>query len=110
MVRETGMRHWLYRSALALVALTAAAPGAFAFTPAPSDGSFDNTLNTKIQDPEDIMADIQNRPVAGSSMSLGKYGSFSLQMVGPYGGAINADGPFLRDPAANTVPSKREGW
>ena len=103
------MRRALYFMAIA--AATFAAPGAFAFTQTPDDGFMSRALDTKLQDPEDIVSHFDGRPTAGKTFSLGKNGSFSLQLTGPRGYDPGADsGPFLRDPASNTVPSKRQGW
>ena len=95
----------------AILAAMLAPPGAFAFTQTPDDGFMSRALDTKIQDPEDIVSHFDGRPTAGKTFSLGKNSTFSLQLTGPRGYDPGADsGPFVRDPAANTVPSKRQGW
>lgn len=85
-------------------------PSAFAFTQTPDDGFLGTALNTRLQDPEDIRAAMQNRAQAGSSFKIGNTSVFSFSTVGPRGSAVDNDGPFLHDPAADTVPSKRLGW
>jgi hypothetical protein len=100
------MKLWLI-PALCVIALTASISPAPAFEPAPNDQFPDTTLSTKLADPDDIIQDMSQR-YSSNSATIARFGNTSIGIVGPSGGYNGSDGPFLPDPAAGMVPSKRQ--
>jgi hypothetical protein len=93
--------------ALSVIALTASISPAPAFEPAPNDQFPATTLSTKLADPDDIIQDMSQR-YSGNSATIAHFGNTTIGIVGPSGSYNGSDGPFLPDPAAGVVPSKRE--
>lgn len=93
--------------ALSVVALAASMPAAFAFEAVNSDQFSSNTLSTKLADPDDIIQDMAQR-YSGNSATIYHAGPMTIGIVGPGGGSYAGSSPFVDDPAAGTVLSKRE--
>jgi hypothetical protein len=92
---------------LSLIALTAGISSAPAFEAAPNDEFPATTLSTKLADPDDIIQDMSQR-YTGNSATIVHLGNTTIGIVGPSGGYAGTDSPFVPDPAAGTVLSKRE--
>jgi hypothetical protein len=92
---------------LSVVALTASLLPASAFEVAPNDEFPASTLSTKLVDPDDIIQNMSQR-YSGNSATITHFGNTTISIIGPSGGYSGTESPFLPDPAANMVPSKRE--
>jgi hypothetical protein len=92
---------------LSVIALTAGISPAPAFEAAPNDEFPAGTLSTKLADPDDIVQDMARR-YTGNSATIAHFGNTTIGIVGPGSSYTGTDGPFLPDPAAGTVMSKRE--
>jgi hypothetical protein len=93
---------------LSAVAIAASVSAAKAFEVVTGDPQFrSDTLSTKLSDPEDIIQDMSQR-YNGNSATIAHFGNTTIGIIGPNRsyGAYNS--PFVPDPAAGTVPSKRE--
>lgn len=94
--------------AVPVVVLVATVPAASAFEAANNDQFNSNTLSTKLADPDDIIQDMSQR-YTGNSATIYHSGPITIGIVGPgSGGAYGGTSPFLDDPAAGTVLSKRQ--
>jgi hypothetical protein len=103
------MRKALILGAWAVVAVTMAAPGAFAFSTVSGDDYPNTALSTKLADPDDIMDDMASEQMNHSNTVVNRFGGGTLEFTGPSGSGTY-DSRFLPDPAASTVPSKQTGW
>jgi hypothetical protein len=92
---------------LSVIALTASLSAASAFELAPNDQFPASTLSTKLADPDDIIQDMSQR-YTGNSATIAHFGNTTIGIVGPSGGYAGGESPFLPDPSAAMVPSKRE--
>ena len=92
---------------VSIIALTANLSPAPAFEVAPNDEFPAATLSTKLADPDDIIQDMSQR-YTGNSATIAHFGNTTIGIIGPSGGYSGTESPFLPDPAAGTVPSKRE--
>jgi hypothetical protein len=109
------MRTLSYLIVVGLVLLPGTASSAFAFSSQDSSSAEENffgdsdkvdtTLPANV--PPQYLTNFAGRPMVGKTIKLGKDSSVTLQFIGPQGGGM-AESPFLRDPAMDTVPSKRE--
>ncbi len=94
--------------ALSAIAIVVSIPAAFAFEAANNDQFNSNTLSTKLADPDDIIQDMSQR-YTGNSATIYHSGPVTIGIVGPGGGgAYGGTSPFVDDPAAGTVLSKRQ--
>jgi hypothetical protein len=93
--------------ALSVIALTVSMSPALAFEAAPNDEFPSTTLSTKLADPDDIIQDMSQR-YTGNSATIAHFGNTTIGIVGPSSGYAGGDGPFVPDPAAGTVLSKRQ--
>ncbi len=93
--------------ALSAIAILAGLPAAQAFEATTEDQLPPNTMSTKLADPDDIIQDMSQR-YTGNSATIYHSGPITIGIMGPGGGAYGGTSPFLDDPAASTVPSKRE--
>jgi hypothetical protein len=103
------MRSVLSVPVLALLAVAASVSSAFAFETVTSESFPSSTLSTKLTDPDDIIQDMSQR-YTGNSATIFHSGNMTIGIVGPGGGGGYGAGgsPFLADPAAGMVPSKRQ--
>jgi hypothetical protein len=92
---------------LTVLAVVANASSAFAFEAVTDDQLPNTTLSTKLADPDDIIQDMSQR-YTGNSASIFHSGGMTIGIVGPSGGYGAGDSAFVPDPAAGTVPSKRQ--
>jgi hypothetical protein len=104
---ESVMRLSLVVPALSAIAIVAGIPAAFAFESAPQDQFPSSTMSTKLADPDDIIQDMSQR-YTGNTATIYHSGPITIGIMGPGGGAYGGTSPFLDDPAANTVLSKRQ--
>ena len=92
---------------LSVIALAQGISLAAAFEAAPNDEFPAATLSTKLADPDDIVQDMAHR-YTGNSATIAHFGNTTIGIVGPGSGYGSAAAPFVPDPAAGTVLSKRE--
>jgi hypothetical protein len=92
---------------LAAIAFAASVPSALAFEAVNNDQFQTGTLSTRLSDPDDLIQDMSQR-YNGNSATIVHLGNTTLGIVGPGGGYGAGNSPFVPDPAAGTVPSKRE--
>ena len=98
---------WSLIPVLSVVALGAGIAPAAAFEAAPNDQLPAGMLSTRLADPDEIVQDMAQR-YAGKSATIAHFGNTTIGIIGSGSGYPGAEGPFLADPAAGTVLSKRE--